>query len=260
MSISTSNIQCTDCGSSVDTSKDTPGRTPCPKCGSVKRTVTAAPQLFNNLLDDFVAHKLSLLTKCGAPEVADESNWLDAFIWTTVFKTGLDAKERAYLFNFVRRAQGAWSAYRVARTALIEHIETPRNVFSPYFKALLNFEVCISQCYQGYELLMTASPVKEKLYEPNDDSDGERLQKLYIASKHMDQRIAGGKLPTEATAAIWITNDGLESSNAKLSFEELVGMLLHVRRLSETLSTPPKAANVTPDADAPPSGAPVARQ
>ena len=244
MSTSTSNVQCTGCGSSVDTSNDTTViRTPCPKCGGVQRTVTVPMQPFDNLLDNFVAHRLSHLTKCGAPEVAEESNWLDAFIWTTVFNTGLDAKERAYMFNFVRRAQGAYSAYGVARTALIVHIETPRNVFSPYFRALLNFEVCISQCYQSYELLMRASGVN--LYDTNDDSAGERLQKLYVDSKHMDRMIDGGKLPTEATAAIWITNDGLESSNALLPFNELVEMLLDMKHLSDTLLAPPKAKEHT---------------
>jgi hypothetical protein len=84
-----------------------------------------------------------------------------------VFGASLPAKTRAYVFNFLRRAEGASSAYRVARIALIEYLETPRNVLSPYFRALLNFEVCISQCYQGYELLATASG--QKFFEPWED-------------------------------------------------------------------------------------------
>ena len=109
-------------------------------------------------------------------------------------------------------------------------------MLSPYFRALLNFEVCISQCYQGYELLATAT--RQKLFERNDGSDAERLQMLYVDSKHMDQMIDGGKIPTEATAAVWITNRGLESSCASLSFEELLQMLLKMARFAETLATP----------------------
>jgi hypothetical protein len=208
------------------------------------------------LLDNFVAHKLSLLTECGAPILPGNSNWLSTFILTTVFTTNLPAKTRAYLFNFLRRAEGAHSAYREARTALIEHVETPRNVLSPYFKALLNFEVCISQCYQGYELLATASG--KKFYEPNDGSEAERLHTLYVDSKHMDLMIDGGKLPSEATAAIWITTQGLESSRAVLSFDELFEMLRNMGRLADQLSTmAPATANPAPNADAPTSGAPV---
>jgi hypothetical protein len=118
--------------------------------------------------------------------------------------------------------------------ALIEYLETPRNVLSPYFRALLNFEVCISQCYQGYELLATASG--EKFFERNDKSEAERLHSLYVDSKHMDEMIDGGKIPTEATAALWITNHGLESSRAILSFDELAEMLLNMGRLAHRLS------------------------
>jgi hypothetical protein len=181
------------------------------------------------------AHKLSLLTECGVRELPTKANWLGAFILTTVFTATLPAKNRAYVFNFLRRAEGAFSAYREARSALIEYLATPRNVLSPYFRDLLNFEVCIAQCYQGYELLATGSG--EKLFERNDRSDGERLHYLYVDSKHMDRMIDGGKLPTEATVAVWITNHGLESNRAALSFDELFEMLIHMGRLAEQLST-----------------------
>jgi hypothetical protein len=53
----------------------------------------------------------------------------------------------------------------------------------------------------------------------------------------MEERIREGRIPTEATAALWITNQGLESSDADMSFEELVSMLLEMGRLAERLST-----------------------
>jgi hypothetical protein len=204
----------------------------------------------NYLLDNFVAHKLSLLTECGARELPEEANWLNAFILNSVFRVNFPAKTRAYLFNFLRRAEGASSAYRAARVALVEYVETPRNVLSPYFRALLNFEVCISQCYQGYELLATASG--EKLFERDDESEAERLQILYVDSKHMDRMIDGGKIPDEATAALWITNRGLESSRGALSFDEIVEMLLNMGRLADRLSTlEPPTANPALNPDAP---------
>jgi hypothetical protein len=239
MSTTPGRTECTECGALIETVADTPeSRVPCSNCGSIKRTVYASAtgmQPSNYLLDNFVAHKLSLLTECGATELPEKINWLNTFILNTVFRVNLPAKSRAYLFNFLRRAEGALSAYREARIALIEYVETPRNVLSPYFRALLNFEVCISQCYQGYELLATAS--EEKLFEKNDGSEAERLQILYVDSKHMDRMIDGGKIPTEATAAVWITNQGLESSRAALSFDELVEMLFNMGRLADRLST-----------------------
>lgn len=260
MSASQIRTECTECGALIDTTADTPDcRVPCPNCGGIKRTYHASVtgmQPSNYLLDNFVAHKLSLLIECGARELPAETNRLNTFILTSVFKVSLPAKTRAYVFNFLRRGEGALSAYREARVALIEYINTPRNVLSPYFRALLNFEVCISQCYQGYELLATASA--EKFFERNDGSEAERLQMLYVDSKHMDHMIDGGKIPTEATAAIWITNNGLESSRAALSFDELLEMLLNMGRLAEQLSKlEPPTANPVLNQDAPSNGAPV---
>jgi hypothetical protein len=97
------------------------------------------------MLDNFVAHKLSSLTECGAPEFANDGNWLGASILNSVFIASLQPKPRAYLFNFLRRAEGAISSYRTARINLIEYLQTPRNTLSPYFRALLHFEVSISQ-------------------------------------------------------------------------------------------------------------------
>jgi hypothetical protein len=188
----------------------------------------------NYLLDNFVAHKLSSLTACGAAELPSDAAWLNHFILSTVFRVNLPSKTRAYLFNFIRRAEGALSAYREARSALLEYLNTPRNVLSPYFRALANFEVCISQCYQGYELLATAS--SEPFYYKGDGSSAEKLQILYVDSKHMDAMIDGGRVPAEATATVWITNDAVESSRVALSFGELTELLLQMSRLADRLS------------------------
>jgi hypothetical protein len=197
--------------------------------------IVGSMQPSNYLLDNFVAHKLSLLTECGAPELSANPNWIGHFVLTSVFITKLPPKQRAFVFNFLRRAEGAFFAYGAARSALIEYLQTPRNVLSPYFKALLNFEVCIAQCYQGLELLATASG--QQVFQKKETSDGERLHKLYIVSKHMDKMIDGGKLPNEATAAIWITNVGLESERAKVTFDELFEDLCQMGQLADRLST-----------------------
>jgi hypothetical protein len=189
-------------------------------------------------LNNFVAHKLSLLTECGARELTINASWISAFVLTKAFTPPLPQKNRAYAFNFVGRAEGAFSAYRQARIALIKYLETPRNVVSPYFRALLNFEVCIAQCCQGYELLATASGEKTRQWKKKSDkSELGRLYKLYVDSKHMDEMIDGGKLPMEATAAIWITNIGLESNRARVKFDELFEVLRHMGELADQLST-----------------------
>jgi hypothetical protein len=202
----------------------------------------------NYFLDNFVAHKISSLTECGAPKISMESSWLNTFVYSSVFTMTLPAKERAYVFNIIRRAEGAFSAYREARRALIEHVTTPRTIISHYFRSFLNFEVRVSQCWQGYELLMTAIG-ERKLFQKNDNSDMERLHDLYIDAKHLDRMIADKRLPDEATASLWITNQGLESAKVPsgLSFVELTEILISTGELAGKLS---RRAAPNPDAPA----------
>lgn len=188
----------------------------------------------NYMLDNYVAHKLSGLTQCEAPELKDDIKWLSNFILNNVFRVQLPAKTRAYLFNFLRRAEGATFAYRAARIEIHEYLNTPRNVISPYFRALSYFEICIAQCYQGYELLAHASG--ESIYTPSDGSPEERLQIVYVDSKHMDKMIAGDKLPEQATAGVWITNTGIASARGALTFVELHDILSKMHTWAEQLS------------------------
>lgn len=201
-------------------------------------------QLTNYLLDHFIAHRLSGLSACGAGELNEEAKWLNTFILKTIFHYSIPPKIRAYLFNFLRRSEAAGAAYREGRRHLLEHLATPRNVISPYFRALTQFEVCISQCYQDYELLGRA--FGQKLYDPGSGTPEEKLQAVYVDSKHMDRMIKGDKLPDTATSGIWITNDGLESSRGAISYAELHDLLQAMHALAEklcTLQAPPAPHN-----------------
>jgi hypothetical protein len=202
----------------------------------------------NHYLNNFVAHKISSLTECGAPELSMESSWLNTFIHNSAYTMKLPAKERAYLFNFIRRAEGACSAYREARQALTDYVTTPANAISPYFRSLLNFEICVSQCWQGFELMATAVGEKKLYFKKCDKSGMQRLHGLYIDAKHMDERIYKKELPEEATASIWITNQGLESTQAPsgLSFVELAEILTAMGGYADQASRP-----ATPNPDAP---------
>lgn len=53
----------------------------------------------------------------------------------------------------------------------------------------------------------------------------------------MDHMIDGGRMPTEATSAIWITNDGLDNSRVVVSCDELLEMLLNMECLAGRILT-----------------------
>lgn len=241
MTSSTNRTECADCGAVLDSSRDTvDAREACSSCGSTKRkqflSVTN-PQPTNYFLDKFVSHRLSLLTVCGASDVPRGDNWLGDFIHWTAFVATPDPTSRAYMFNFLRRAEGALSAYALARESLIEHVSTPRNIMSSYFQALLNFEVAIAQSYQALELLAKATG--EKVFKPKTFTEYERLHTLYIDSKHTDEMIDGKKIPVEATTSLWITNEGLESGRGRVSFREFENMLIEMAEFAKQLASPP---------------------
>jgi hypothetical protein len=82
--------KCTECGALIDTAADIPDApVPCPYCGGIRRTVqfsATGGRLSNYALDNFVAHKLSLLTECGAREIPTYANYLNTFILNSVFR------------------------------------------------------------------------------------------------------------------------------------------------------------------------------
>lgn len=229
--------ECSECKTAIDVSLDpVEGQLPCPACGSANRTISLVAanfQLGNYPLDNNVAHKLSELTECGAVELEVGSPWLNNFIMHNIFRFEIQTKARAYLFSFLRRTEGATTAYQLARTALTEYIGTRRNVISPYFTALTQFEICISQLYQGYELLADATG--QRLYEPGDGSAHEKLNLVYNASKHMNKEIRNALLPLKATTGVWITNLGLESSGGDISFSELHELLINMHSYADLL-------------------------
>lgn len=178
--------------------------------------------------DTYVAPKLSKLTTCGAPEITD---WQDRargsladFIIVSMLRVTFTESDRQYLFNIVRRVEGAIEEYANARTHLLAHLAADDpNAVSHYLLSLMHFENCISQVAQANMLM--AKWTGEKLFEDKDGSPYFRLNFLYNRSKHIYAAINSGQLPSGGTVPVWVTNDGLECEGERLGFDELVVML-----------------------------------
>ena len=199
------------------------------------KTITFTNFTFSNyFLDTHFAHKISSLTECNAPDLSSEKyNWINLFLLNAAVIT-FPGKDKALLFNFVRRVDGAYTTYNLARTALIEYISTPQNTISPYFRALFHYEVCIAQIYQGTELLCKAN--ETDVFKKGDGSLLERVRKIYVDSKHMDKMIVGGKTPKAATTAVWLTNEGIETAHASITYDELADLLRDLNNIAKQVS------------------------
>jgi hypothetical protein len=190
----------------------------------------------DDFVDTFVAHRISQLTICGAPELSDRRRtWLSEFIFNSCFHFHLKDGARAFLFNYLRRVEAASAMYVEARKALIEyldHLATRVTGASHYFHSLMLFETCVSQMYQAAELLYL--PLGIKLSDAGDDV--QRLYKLYKDAKHMAGVIKGGMLPKGSPCCFWITNIGLGSSRGSMTFTELCGMLEELANYADQVS------------------------
>jgi len=217
-------------------------KVPCVVGSSFEDPMTSGPMTPTNaFLDHFVARKLSELTLCGAPVLDGiRRDWLNTFVLVTAFHNVAD-NWRPYVVNYLRRADGALAAYDAGTAALTEYVTTPPSSVSLYFRALLGFEVCISQLCQSIQFRSSASA--NEIYVEDSGSTEERLFLLYNDQKNMDRFLGKGKGVAAAASSIWITNAGLESPRARLTFDELVEALRAMADFATQLAATPPAAD-----------------
>ena len=85
---------------------------------------------------------------------------------------------------------------------------------------------------------------RKKLFESGDKSFLDRLNLIYNAAKQANKTINSEQMPDEGTIPVWITNDGLKSKTAHVTFAELAEAIEEVARYAAILSNPPNAGFV----------------
>jgi hypothetical protein len=185
-------------------------------------------------LDTFVGHQLSLLTECGAKPIEEAPAWLTVFVLNSALSATKEPKGYSYCLNFLRRAEGAISSYRSASLDLSEYINSSASSISRYFAALFHFESSIAQLWMADTL--KAKPAGTRPFKPNSGSAEERLYAIYNASKHAENKIASGTIPVGAPAPTWITNRGIECSEALVSFAELEAKLRSISEFADGIA------------------------
>jgi hypothetical protein len=132
-------------------------------------------------------------------------------------------KTRVQTFNFIRRAQVAFDEYVLARRAYRKFFSDRNQAF--YLDALHHFEVCLASAHQGHEALfeMTGG----KFFDSRGQGRAElnwRMNRLYNSAKHASDFIKRTSFKGDMLT-VWISNDGLETRNEKMTFGELAEIL-----------------------------------
>jgi len=195
-------------------------------------------------VDTFISDKITKVTACNAAdlylEFPDAKNWLSGFGLMVIFNDQPPENRRHFAWQFLRRAEMALAEYSLAREALQNLLSGNRGRWSPYFHALTHFETALAQLYQALDSYRKLS--KRNLFESNDDSVEDRLNKIYNISKH--QLTTGDQL-------VWISDSGVETAVAAISYVEIEELLRSLARVATKLSssTSPTASKTAEPAD-----------
>lgn len=192
--------------------------------------------LTNYSLDNFVSQEISSLTKCNAVDLTQKfdqaEHWIENFVLNSIFRIQIKQEHKPFIFAILRRAQMALVEHENGRIALQEYVNGKKDRISLYFRALYHFEIAINLIYQAHELFMKITKVR--LFQKNDGTPVERLNRIYNVSKHLEP----SNIPDTHLHSVWIKNEGLCISTAMLTFEELAELVKDVCGLADKLSNP----------------------
>lgn len=219
---------------------------------------------FENMPDDtkdrLIAPKISLLSNPTIEDISEQRKYpLNTFIFNFQTSLMMKNKYRQLVFNLIRKSCDALDEYSEGYKNLSAFIGNPQISIPEYFKAIRHFEHCVSHTYQAVICLnsMNKSVNGPLQYDRGDGSILERISLIHADIKHMDNRFETGNfanLPTlQAISNIkkdqnapddasignipmWMTNEGLESLTAKVSYKELATELLDIHQQARELA------------------------
>lgn len=200
--------------------------------------------LSNYAKDTFIAPGLSGFTQADIPDMSrhssQSSQWLDNHVLNIMLRGSWSPPLSAYVFNFLRRAAYAFHEHDEARRASLSSLAFRNQSPSTYAEALFHWETFLGQSWHALKLLQGAFDLT--LFKKGNGSASERLHDLYNEMKHVESRIENGQMPTGATVPVWLTNAGLESVDAELSYLETGEILEFVAAWASALKDPKTAA------------------
>ncbi len=193
-------------------------------------------------IDKFIAPNASLLTGAIILDMSDfdaqSEHWVENYVLNSMLRAAWELPINSYVYNYLRRAIGAFREHGFARTETLLFIETDQQSSKKYTLALFHWEIFLGQSWHAYKTLQTCFLNGAKLYAKGENSALERLNKLYNQMKHFESRIKNAQIPEGATTPVWITNVGLESSDTRLTFTETKEILEEIATWANILQDP----------------------
>lgn len=192
--------------------------------------------------DNYIAPKMSQLTKSNAPKLDEyfdiDNTRILNFILSSLFRRKIkNEKMRFAVLNLLRKSQIAFTEYENGRLCLEEFVskDIQDHAITIYYEAVFHFETTVSNTYQAF--MMIRQIVGEDLFEARDGSPLQRLNRIYNNSKHADANITDRKSSAFSIIPVWINNNGLESKETFISFEEIIDLFNDLMTVSRDIKS-----------------------
>lgn len=180
------------------------------------------------VLDKYIAPGVSSFTAAQIPDMSkhdsQSSHWVANHFLNSVLGGSFEHPVSAYVHNYLRRAEGAFAANGEARRHSMKFIDLLGQAPGVYARALSQWEVFLTHSWQAEALLAqlidASTQEPYRIFVKGGGSVEERLNNLYNSIKHSESRISSGQIPEGALVPVWLTNEGLASTDALLTFAE----------------------------------------
>jgi hypothetical protein len=190
------------------------------------------------VINEYGAPKLSELNACGAPALEEPPNYIATFVLNSIFMRKHADPTGRLILMFGRRVLSAMHEYTRARDLLLAYVHKLHQTNSHFLQAMIattHFEQCIASACQATAFFQRLVDLAGR--PKVDDDRVERLRRIFNRSKHFDEDLVDVTIAdAEITAPVWLTNYGISSANASVTFEELHSLLTDLLKIFKSLS------------------------
>jgi hypothetical protein len=196
-----------------------------------------------HVTDTFFAPELSRFTAADIPDMTSaddqQEHWLSNYLLNSVLRGSLPSPARQQIYNFLRRSHSAFADYELARIKTEQYL-ADRERIRAYIAAVGHWEDFLGHVWQANEFLTKAlSPeAKRPMFQPGDGSVNQRLHALHTRAKHAAEAIMRGEFLGETPLCVWLTNDGLKSTDSWLTYREAAEELQSLAAWAKVVEDP----------------------
>ncbi|MCC7427865.1 MAG: hypothetical protein IT557_13235 [Alphaproteobacteria bacterium] len=202
-------------------------------------------QVSDTVLDLF-APRLSALKECNVPSVELHDTSAEALVLQeAVTGTRFMGPLQALVLQYAVRVSQAAYDYNQGKMTLEGYLKVRSELKSLrlYVHALSYLCHCLGNLDQARRLAARIEQTLQrrdstkgaKTFERRDGSVDQRINSLYGASKHMEGPIAEGQTPDNLRSLVWLTNDGVASTDASITYREIQEQIIECRAIATEL-------------------------